>query len=111
MAGNNLYMAMCGDEYGSNITNSGYKAVTTAGTRVQITATSTPCAGVLIQALAGNTSDITVGMVNVVGAAGATHIGVNLIKGDSIYMPIRDLNLLYLDSITNGDAAYYAAIQ
>lgn len=110
-AANNLYVSMQGDEYGSDMTTSGYKAVATAATRVQITTTKTPINGLIVQALVGNTSDITVGSANVVGLAGSTHIGINLSKGDSIYLPIRDLSLIWLDSITNGDAAYYTCIR
>jgi len=110
MAGNSLYLSMCGDEYGSQLI-CGYKAVATAGTRVQLIATSTLVSGVLIQAVSNNTSDITVAGSDVVGAAGSTHMGINIPKGDSVFLPIRDLSLIWLDSISNGDAVYYSGVR
>jgi hypothetical protein len=99
-----------GREWAAKLTGGGYKQVTSAGTAVQITSTKTPIGGVIIQALPGNTGDVTIGASTVVGASGATHIGINLVKGDSIYLPIRDLSLIWVDAVTTNDAIYYQPI-
>lgn len=77
--------------------------VTTAGTRVQVSTTSVQCRMVVMNARSGNTNAVTVGDVNVVGAA-ATQRGITCFPGnDPITIFVSDLNLLYVDSITNGD--------
>ena len=79
------------------------KNVTTAGTRVQLSATSVPCRKVVINARIGSADAVTVGDANVVGAA-ATQRGICLMPGnDPITIEVSDLNLLWIDSISNGD--------
>ncbi len=89
------------------------KTVTTAGTAEQITSTSTPCEYVILNAPLGNTGDpvVVVGDASVV-AANATQRGIVLVPGnDPVRVNIANLNLLYVDVQTNGNAvcgAYFS---
>ena len=84
----------------------GRKEVTTAGTRVQLVATPTPCKKLLVQALQDNTNAVTIGDVTVVGAA-ATQIGIALKPAagfsDWIEVPVNDVQKVYVDAITSGE--------
>jgi hypothetical protein len=79
------------------------QAVTTAGTRVQLSSQAAKWA--LVQCAPANTQGIAVGDVNVVAASGTvrgTYLGV----GDPpCLIPVTNLNLLYIDSRVNGEAA------
>lgn len=94
---------------GTSITD-GTKTVTTAGTAVQISAASVPCKGVIVNA------DIVVGIVCAVGASTVVanvsgQRGVILIPGnDPVFIPVSNLNLLYVDSQTNGGKISYLVI-
>ena len=50
--------------------------------------------GVIIKALAGNTANIYVGNNNSVTTSGTTG-GLELIPGDSIFLPLTNLNLVF----------------
>lgn len=84
------------------------KTVTTAGTRVQASATSIFTPDVTVQALASNTGVIYVGDVTVSSTA-----GIALTAGQSVSFSIEpaglgndiDLSLVYLDSSVNGEKA------
>lgn len=81
----------------------GTTTVTTSGTAVRITVTSTPIAGVWVAGDIGNTDTVVVGASTVVGNATAQR-GIALEPaGNSIFIPINNLNLLYCDADTNGD--------
>ena len=87
---------------------SGTKTVTTAGTPVQISATSTPCKNVIIS------GDIIVGIPCVVGDSGVVanvsgQKGIVIIPGnDPVNIPVSNLNLLYVDAQSNGGKIAYA---
>lgn len=81
--------------------------VTTAGTRVQLTSTKTPCSWVLITALTSNTGQVNVGDVGVVAATGATERGIPLSAGDSIKYPTNDASNIYVDSRVNGEGVIW----
>lgn len=85
----------------------GYTVVTTAGTRVQLTSTSTKVAWVTIIALPSNTSLITVGDIGTVAATGATYRGVGLNANDSAKFYHVDLSNMYIDSRVNGEGVTY----
>ena len=90
---------------------SGTTTVTTAGTAVQLTATSTPIPGVWLSGDTGNSDLIVVGDSNVVATAGSQQ-GIVLIPGNqSIFLAINNLNLLWVDSISNGDELAWAYLQ
>lgn len=79
------------------------QAVTTAGTRVQLGSQAAKWA--LVQCAPANTSGIAVGDVNVVAASGTVR-GTYLAPGDpAVMIPVTNLNLLYIDSRVNGEAA------
>jgi hypothetical protein len=79
------------------------KAVTTAGTAVQIVAVATPCKKVVLCADLGNTNPVVVGDSTVVAASGSQK-GIVLIPGnDPVTTEIDDLSDLWVDAQTNGD--------
>jgi len=73
----------------------GRQTVTTAGTRVQLSSTDTPCTKVVITAETDNTGVITVGGSGVVGAL-ATRQGTPLSAGASVTVLVNNLNKIYL---------------
>jgi hypothetical protein len=85
---------------------SGNTVVTTAGTRVPLSTTQAVIAWVIITAAPANTGKITVGGVDVVATADA-ELGVTLSAGDSITLPVNNLNSVYLDSTVSGDEVGY----
>ena len=78
--------------------NDGRQTVTTAGTRVQLSAASVACTRVTITAETDNTDYIVVGGSTVVAAL-ATRRGAPLGPGDSITLNVNNLNLVYIDSL------------
>jgi len=88
----------------------GRKIVTTSGTRVQITATSTPCQGVIVQSLRSNTGNISVGGSDVLGTLGSES-GIEITPGQTITIFCKDLNMIWLDSDVNGEGAQYLIMQ
>jgi len=89
----------------NTLISQGRKVVTTAGTPV-VLAASTSCKSVTVQAEKDNTDDIIIGGSGVVGPIG-TRQGVYLSPGDSIDLPIDDLNKVYIDSLVNGEGVTY----
>jgi hypothetical protein len=86
----------------------GKMVVTTAGTRQQLTATSTPCGKVFITAREDNTDNVVVGGPTVVAALGASRSGSVLIPNQSITLEIDNLSNVWLDAITSGDGVTYS---
>lgn len=84
----------------------GIKAVTTAGTSVQLSATSVACRMVQIQARTENTGVIVVGSSSVVASA-STRRGIALVPGASVALRVTDLNKLYLDSTVSAEGVSY----
>lgn len=82
----------------------GKKTVTTAGTRVQLTTTSTGIHTVSVRALTGNT-----GLIYIGNSAVASTTGVELSAGDAITITINDLSKVYIDSAVNGEGVTYLA--
>lgn len=98
-----------GNEIPGNATTitSGTKTVATAGTAVQVTAVSTPIKGVFVCAdlLAGIV--VTVGDSSVVGNASGMK-GIVLPPGNPpIFLPLTNLNLLWVDAQSNGGKLSY----
>ena len=86
----------------------GRKAVTTAGTAVQLSSTSVPVYGVLLVAETANTGTVVAGSTTVV-ASSSTRQGVPLNKGDGIYLHVNNLNKVWLDSTVSGEGVTYVA--
>ncbi len=96
---------------GHNITTitSGRKTVTTAGSRDTLVASTTPAKWVIITAETDNTGVIVVGAVTVVAAV-LTRVGIPLLAGDSLTLPVDDLLDVYLDSTVSTDGVTYIAL-
>lgn len=89
---------------GSTIFETGNIGVTTAGTRVQLDAT-TACSQLIIKAEHSNTGDIYVGDVTVTDAV----YGVRLEPGEQVTLPIANVNMVYVDADVNGESVSYIA--
>ena len=93
-------------EYVADFSGSVVATVAAAGTRVQITSTSTPCTGVVVTAQENNGGFIVVGGVDVVAAAGTSRRGFAVLAaGASVVIPCRDMSLLYIDATSVATAA------
>lgn len=89
-------------EYSGVAKGGGVTTVTTAGTRVRITATETPVTGVIIQAFETNTGYVAVGGSDVVAANGTSRVCMQMLgAGQSMIAMVRDLSLLYIDATAN----------
>lgn len=84
----------------------GVRVVTTAGTDVALTTTSTAAHWVVVQAQTDNTGWIAVGTSGV-DATEATGTGVLLDAGESVTIPIDDLANVYIDATVNGEGVRY----
>lgn len=82
----------------------GRQVVTTAGTRVQLTAGAAKI--VIITAETDNTGIVVVGGSTVVAAL-ATRRGTPLYPGDSLTILVDDLSDIYIDSTVNGEGVTY----
>lgn len=89
-------------EYPPDSIGDNSQTVTTAGVRVQLTTTSTPCKKVLITALGSNSGNIWVG-----GATVANGRGKQLVPLQDIEIWIDDLSKIYIDATSDGDSVGY----
>ena len=97
-------------EYVGELVQSTVTTVVTAGTRVQITTTSTPCTGVVVTADENNTGIIVVGGVDVLAASGTTRRGFAVLQpGAAAVIPVRDMSILYVDATNATTARVLAA--
>lgn len=80
----------------------GSQTVTTAGTRVQLSATSVPCIDLIIQATSGVTGRIYIG-----GPAVSSTAGIYLTAGQAMPMSVSNLNQVWLDSTVNNEGVTY----
>jgi hypothetical protein len=85
---------------------SGRKVVTTAGTRVQLVASSTPCKKVDLVAETDNTGTIVVGGSGCIATL-ATREGIPLSAGQPYSLEIDNANDIYLDSTVSGDGVTF----
>lgn len=83
------------------------RVVTTAGTQVQLTTTSTPAVWVIITAAPANGGNITIGGPDVDGTADAES-GMTLDGGQTTpLLPITDLADIWIDTSNSGDEVGY----
>ena len=82
-------------------------AVSVAGTRVQLSTASVDIFRIDISADVGNADVVVVGDVNVVAASGSQKGTVLFAGNPSVTIYIDNLNKLYVDAITAGDAVTY----
>lgn len=83
----------------------GRKIVTAAGTAENFA--SQACKYVIIVGLPGNTNGVVIGGSTVVAATG-TRRGVVLYAEQSQRFDVTNMNLLWIDSITNGEGVAFA---
>ena len=88
-----------------NWVKGGNKNVTTAGTAVQLTTTSTPCKAVLIRAKAANTNNVYFGDSSVDN----TYTYLSAYEWASI--AVSDVSHVYIDSDTNGEGVTYSYLE
>jgi len=91
--------------YPADAIGDGSATVTTAGTRVQLTTTATPCKKVRITANGANTGNIFVG-----GSTIASGRGKSLVPLQDVEIEIDDLSKVYLDSSVNGEGVHYVYV-
>lgn len=87
----------------------GRQTVTSAGTAVALTTTSTPALSVDITALATNTGVISVGGSGVIAAAG-TRKGVPLSAGQTKTFENVDLKDVFIDSTVNAEGVSWGGV-
>jgi hypothetical protein len=92
----------------SNISSisDGRKTVTTAGTRVTLVSSATPCKKVDIQALSTNSAVVVVGGSTCVASA-STRQGIALNPNDSYSLEIDDVSKVYIDSVVSGEGVSF----
>lgn len=86
----------------------GRRTVTTAGTAVQLSGTSTAIKRVTIAAETDNTNYIVVGASTVVAAL-ATRRGIPLGPGDTITLRVDNLTDVWLNSLVDGEGVTFTA--
>lgn len=85
--------------YIGDVSLDGVASVTTAGTRVQLSSTFTPCEAVVVQNLENSAGIAVVGDVGVVATAGTTRRGIiALAPGEATVIPVKELSMLYVDA-------------
>lgn len=103
------YTTGIGAAYGKIVTGS--TTVTTSGTAVRVTTTSTPIAGVWVAGDIGNSNIVVVGDSSVVGTESSQQGLVIGPAESSVFLPINNLNLLYVDAVSNGDRLVWLYLQ
>lgn len=91
----------------AGVLRDGRQTVTTGGTAVQLSSTSTRCRSLVVTAETDNTGIIVVGGTTVVASL-ATRRGTPLAAGDSIGIDISNLNSVWLDTTVNGDGVTFS---
>lgn len=85
----------------------GRKVCTVGGTAEKLAAVETACGGVLIQALRTNSGNVTVGGPDVDSTPG-TENGIELVPGQSQFIPIDDISKVWIDADNNGEGVQYS---
>jgi len=99
-------MAYSTNEQPFNQMGDGRQVVAEAGTRVQLSSTSTKVSKVVVSAIPTNANYITVGGSTVVAAAG-TETGKVLYPGDSETFFVDNLTKIYIDAVVSGNGCTY----
>lgn len=84
---------------------SGQKAVTTAGTAVQLSSSTVGIHSLVIRALRANTGIIYVGFSSSVSST----TGLELAAGDAVSLTVPSLSEVYLNSSVSAEGVSYAA--
>lgn len=91
----------------SGLPGTGYK-VTTASTEIAISSTSVPCQGVIVKADPDNAEDVWVGATGITTTK-ATTDGYRLAPGESVGMPCRNANTVFIRRGAATDVGVYWA--
>ncbi len=83
----------------------GSKAVTTAGTAVQLTATLTPCKKVIITGSSSATGKIYIG-----GSGVSSSTGTFIYSSQTLQLDIDDVSKVYIDTDVNGEGIQYTYV-
>lgn len=86
----------------------GNKVVAAAATPVQLIATRTICASVIVSARPGNTGKIAVGFSNAVRATAGAEVGAILSAGQSLALMLDDVSKVWIDASVNGEGVGFA---
>lgn len=90
----------------------GTKTVTTSGSAVQVTTVSTPIAGVWLSGDTEGSGGVIVVGDSSVNAIEGSQQGITIVPGNpSIFLPISNLNLLWVDSASDSGKLCYAYLQ
>lgn len=84
----------------------GQKTVTTAGSRVQLTTTDTPCRRIFFIGLQGMQGACYIG-----GSGVSSTNGVYIYAGQIVTIDIDNLNKIYLDADNNGGGVNYTYVE
>jgi hypothetical protein len=87
---------------------SGYKA-TTGSSEIQVTGSSIPCQGMIVKADPDNTLDVWVGITGLTVNKTAATEGYRLAPGESVGVPCRNANTIYIRSTASGAGVYWIA--
>jgi len=82
---------------------------TTGSTAIALSSTSIPCQGLVVKALSANTTTIWVGKSDVTADATATTGGYPLEPGESVGVPCRNVNEVYIRGAASGLSAAWIA--
>lgn len=85
----------------------GSRTVATAGTDVQLSTTSVPCNWVTLEAYRSNTGYIAVGGSGVDAAAAGSGITLAGTNADTVTIPVKNLNAVYIDATVSGEGVRY----
>ena len=85
---------------------SGQTSVTTAGTAVPLSTTSTSILSVTVKANIGNVGNIFIG-----GSTVSSSVGFILGQGDGISLEINNLTKVYIDAANNADGCSYIYVK
>lgn len=79
--------------------------------QLQLTTTSTPCQGILVKARTANANDVWVGITGLTADTTESTGGWRLAPGESIGVPCRNANTVYLRwaTYTSGDGVEWIA--
>lgn len=85
----------------------GSKDVAVAGTPEELVAVSTPCSWVVITARRGNGGQIAYGGSNAVDATVGSEVGAVLAAGQSVSIPVADLQDIWIDASVGGEGVSF----
>lgn len=88
------------------VVGNGRKTVSSSGTPVQLSGTSTECKRIDIVALSANSGQVAIGGSTVVAASGSES-GAIILPTGSYTLFVTNLNLIYIDSAVSGEGVSY----